>query len=159
WYPSMRLFRQPANGDWDSVFRSLVSSLEGRVASAAVSHPLPQAPSREEEEQVARALLENNRLDLALPRLRRMAEEGRESANLRNCLGVAYARQGQTAAAAGEFRTAVRLDPAFIGAWSNLATALAQSGDEPGAEAALREILRQRPEHAEAACRLADLLR
>jgi tetratricopeptide (TPR) repeat protein len=30
WYPTMRLFRQPARGDWDSVFRRLATELASR---------------------------------------------------------------------------------------------------------------------------------
>ncbi|WP_165227248.1 tetratricopeptide repeat protein [Aquisphaera insulae] len=35
WYPSMRLFRQPRWGDWDSVFRSVASEL------ASMANPVP----------------------------------------------------------------------------------------------------------------------
>jgi tetratricopeptide (TPR) repeat protein len=30
WYPSLRLFRQPANGDWDSVFRAMEAEIISR---------------------------------------------------------------------------------------------------------------------------------
>jgi hypothetical protein len=28
WYPSMKLFRQPQNGDWESVFQTIVNRLQ-----------------------------------------------------------------------------------------------------------------------------------
>jgi hypothetical protein len=31
WYPTMRLFRQPSRGDWQSVFARMKSELEQRV--------------------------------------------------------------------------------------------------------------------------------
>jgi len=31
WYPTMRLFRQPRPGDWDSVFRSMENELAKMV--------------------------------------------------------------------------------------------------------------------------------
>jgi hypothetical protein len=33
WYPSMRLFRQTAPGDWDGVFRRMASALKDELAA------------------------------------------------------------------------------------------------------------------------------
>ena len=33
WYPTMRIFRQPSPGDWDSVMRSVTSALREFVAA------------------------------------------------------------------------------------------------------------------------------
>jgi hypothetical protein len=35
WYPTMRLFRQPARGDWESVFAAMARTLRERLAKDA----------------------------------------------------------------------------------------------------------------------------
>jgi ADP-heptose:LPS heptosyltransferase len=32
WYPTMRLFRQPASGDWDAVFESVTMALKQKIS-------------------------------------------------------------------------------------------------------------------------------
>jgi ADP-heptose:LPS heptosyltransferase len=37
WYPTMRLFRQPARGDWDSVIRRLADELQRLVSGRSAA--------------------------------------------------------------------------------------------------------------------------
>jgi len=39
WYPTMRLFRQPEIGDWDSVIQQLAAALANRLCPAAATPP------------------------------------------------------------------------------------------------------------------------
>jgi tetratricopeptide (TPR) repeat protein len=38
WYPTMRLFRQPRNGDWDSVFAQMATELHRQVGMASAAN-------------------------------------------------------------------------------------------------------------------------
>jgi hypothetical protein len=40
WYPTMRLFRQPAFGDWESVFRRIAGSLREHLAASGLESKL-----------------------------------------------------------------------------------------------------------------------
>ncbi|HET9372780.1 MAG TPA: tetratricopeptide repeat protein, partial [Vicinamibacterales bacterium] len=66
-------------------------------------------------------------------------------AQLRNGIGVTYAREGRPAEAISALRTAVALDGRFAEARLNLANALAQAGDAAGAENEFREVVRLDP--------------
>jgi len=73
-------------------------------------------------------------------------------------LAVVAANRGQTAEALAEYRTALRLDPAFMPARNNLAMLLDQQGDKAGAEREFRNIIQQEPKAPEAYYSLGLLL-
>jgi hypothetical protein len=41
WYPTMRLFRQTARGDWDGVFARMAAALQERVTAPVRTKPIP----------------------------------------------------------------------------------------------------------------------
>lgn len=66
------------------------------------------------------ALFEQRRIDEAIAHYRRAIELQPNYAEAHNYLGIAYAVQGEASAAAGEFKTALALDPAAPFARENL---------------------------------------
>src|SRR5262249_38906349 len=80
-------------------------------------------------------------------------------------LGYAYARRGQLDQAIAAYRQATRAHPnepvaydLLAGALLNRGNALADRGDDRGAEADYREALQHRPGYAQAHCNLGHLL-
>src|SRR5262249_6649071 len=156
WYPSMRLYRQPTPGDWDSVFSRVVEDLRLRRQEEVVRHEFPHASSAGERTQVARALMENNRLDKAIPLLQEAASWAPDSPDARNWLGIAYARQGRYADAVKTFRELLNNHPDSIVGLCNLATALGDAGEPAEAEATWRQVIRRKPDHPDAHIKLAN---
>ncbi len=64
-------------------------------------------------------------------------------------LGIVYGNRGENTRAEGEYRTALRMDPAFLPASFNLATLLNKIGRNPDAESVLREALARTPEQGD----------
>ena len=73
-------------------------------------------------------------------------------------LGVALARQGRFAEAAVSLRVALRLDPAPVATWQNLAQAYRDLKNLPAAELALREAVNRQPDSPDAAFSLVATL-
>jgi Flp pilus assembly protein TadD len=74
-------------------------------------------------------------------------------------LGITYARHRRHADAVRTFQELLAAQPDSIVGLSNLATALADAGDPTGTEAAWREVLLRKSDHADAHIKLANSLR
>ena len=64
-------------------------------------------------------------------------------------LGIVFGNRGEDARAEAEYRTALRMDPAFLPASFNLATLLNKIGRNPDAESVLREAIAGTPEQGD----------
>lgn len=69
-------------------------------------------------------------------------------------LAVEYRAAGRYLDSAEMFKKAIKQNPGYLPAWTNLGYVLTEGGDMAGAEKALREATRIAPESAEAHCNL-----
>lgn len=120
--------------------------------------PLLEDPSRAVRMRAARALaaLADDEFDANAHEAFRKAADEYVAAERHNAdrpehrtnLGGFLADRGDYAAAEGEYRAALRLDPRFTPAWTNFADMLRALGREAAAESTLREGLEQSPADA-----------
>jgi Tfp pilus assembly protein PilF len=143
WYPTARIFRQPARGDWDTVVLSLRQAIERRVGAPAlpqVGTLLGQAGER----------LKAGDVTAAEAVLQALIALDPTQARAWNALGgIAQGRNDQ-AAAAPMFRRALALDRDMADAHNNLGVALHGLGRNAEAIACYRRALALRPDYAKA---------
>ena len=106
-----------------------------------VRAPHPIAPAigadggRGRERGSVRSMSNQSRLDA----LKAMAEQKPEDAMIQYGLGLEYKKTGDHAAAAGAFRSVIRINPSYTAAYQELGAALAATGDRDEAIAVLRD--------------------
>ncbi len=96
----------------------------------------------------AASLLQQDRLDQAIPLLQRAVQDYPESSWARVLLGRAWLRAGNLAAAGEMFREAVRRTPEAVEAQFYLGVVLSEQKDWEAAVPYFREAARLKPDHA-----------
>ncbi|WP_296510442.1 tetratricopeptide repeat protein [Rhodoferax sp.] len=147
WYPSVRILRQPAYRDWDSVLHTLANDLN------ALAHPQSAGGQRLQQAAHAlveqgRALLERNEPALARPAFWQALRECPTHARAASALAIAAFRAGDTHAALMLGSRACRQSPQDPENWSNCGAYYKAVGDLSGSLACFERGIAVRPDYA-----------
>jgi tetratricopeptide (TPR) repeat protein len=141
WYPTMRIFREPAPGAWPAVLETVRLELE-RAAGAA----LPASPSGEQ----ARALFEQGRFAEAERVVRVFLAQSPGNGSALSDLAVIVGALGRTELSVSLCQRALERDPTLAPAHYNLGNALRDLNRPREAIASYREAIRLRKDYAKA---------
>jgi tetratricopeptide (TPR) repeat protein len=152
WYPTVRLFRQTSPGDWDTVVANIAIELrrlaeDGKVVSQTIEDLFAEAIGHHQE----------NRLEEADALYRRILDREPLHPVILHHRGVIAQQRENPGDAVSFIRQALCSRPAYMEAWTNLATALRDLGERTLAEPCLRRAIRLQPNIAEAHNNLGSL--
>lgn len=138
WYPTMRLFRQPRPGDWDSVVKEIVAALHGRLAATTRESHSCDA-SLENRFQEALQNIEGAAPKRALEQLADLLSLVPDDPAVWFNMGRAYEQLAQSAEAMRCFRQALFLSPDSPSIWLRLGNVLLKQNSYGEAETCLQK--------------------
>jgi predicted O-linked N-acetylglucosamine transferase (SPINDLY family) len=167
WYPTMRLFRQPAPGNWQAVFLRIAAELrahfgkqQARLSASRSVNQRDVSPSIDAQSlDLAFNYHRTGNIEQAKQIYRQILQIDPENVNALHLFGVLALQEGRTDLAVDYISQALRLAPNFAEAHDNLGIALREQGRLEEAVASCRQALSYKPDYAEAHNNLGIALR
>lgn len=161
WYPTVRLIRQTARGDWPQVLEKVKHELRQKVdEGVARGTPDRRSESRSDEDfDVAVQLYHRDERRRAEEICQKILQAQPKHARALHLLGVIACRRGNVAEGEEFIRGALASDVRFAEAHNSLGIALRQQDRVEEARARFRTAITLAPDYAEAHSNLGELLR
>jgi len=142
WYPTMRLFRQPQAGDWQSVFKQIISHLKFSQHS--------ENNSPEAYNQLGATLYQQGLWEEAKEAINKSISLNPDYAEAYYNLGIILIKQGLFKEGEGAYRQVIRLFPQAAEAYYNLGVCLKEQNLLTEAQEAYAQTIKLKPDYAQA---------